>query len=191
MKLYHGFRNFENILSRNKLQCPSLQNFSDQPPLRYVSPSLLFAAGTSEILPYPSFNESELIIKYSKEIQNIAKENFSKELSIEEIIKYGLLFRNSIPTDSKEFYRTKGIYFSQTPYSSRDNFIVMNIPDKLIQYAPNQYPIVAGEISLDFATHLIVKNHYLAQIQNFLQETKSSIPIISYNNEEELLKLKE
>lgn len=204
MKLYHGFRNLETIMSTSKLICHSLPKSPDAwtenwynkaaekfPGINlnafYINPSLLRAVGTEHILPHQTFNPGQLMNDYSEEISKTAKDFFNIDLT-EDLIKEVSL-RTKYSEDSKEFYRMHGIYLWNIPLPSYDNFFVLDIPESFIQPSPQGYPLVAGELSLKYATCVVVKKNHLSDVQFILSKANNFTPILSYYNKIDELKL--
>jgi hypothetical protein len=154
----------------------------------YINPSLLRAVGTEHILPHQTFNPGQLMNDYTEEISKTAKDFFNINLSTNIIKEFGLKTKDYLE-DSKEFYRVHGIYFSNTPLPNYDNFMVLDVPEAFVQASPQRYPLVAGELSLKYATCIIVKKNHLSDTQIILSKANNFTPILSYYNDIDELKL--
>ncbi|MGV8162624.1 MAG: hypothetical protein ACP5N2_04805 [Candidatus Nanoarchaeia archaeon] len=180
MKLYHGFLSLEMILGKNKVQSPSLASFKTNPSPLYIFPALLRVAGDIDILPNYTFNLKETF--YKNEAEALASlKDFDVTLTNIQIEIVRNLVENRTNEYRNEFYRCNGIYLSEQPTNRAPNLFVFDVPEKLIQKSPQGWPLVAGELSLDYLTGLLVDKRSEFRIKELLEKyDKHNLQIESY-----------
>jgi hypothetical protein len=133
-------------------------------PENYVFPSMLRAIGDTIISQNIYFNIKTAFYRNISSILQTLDTDFDIILNVDELTSiYNLIKTNTIISNEK-FYDSHSVYFLRQPVHSKiplngKNFLVFEIPEdsNLLQYSPDSRPLVAGEISLDYAKGLIVE----------------------------------
>lgn len=173
MKLYHGIRGgLDQLIRSRTLKSPSLQTYPTI--LNYAHSALIIAE--PNLYKEQSFNISELFEQHKEQIGSIVENRFDKTIN-EQMINNIIVARSrSQPEDTKEFYRTSSIYFSEAPKNYNISF-VMNIPDELVQNSPQGWPVVPGEVSLKFTEEVLTVKAAEKFVRSILEKYDSNIKI--------------